>query len=178
MAQTLTPQRFGELLRSDLLFIINFIVGNNPNGVADKFPALSIDRPYNEQGVMQGLNYLLNAGRGNDFVEALNVPLDVSNLSPEQVVQLYAAAGGNVDSTTAARGLATNALGLYEAIPSDGSEVDTKRVEVPAKPAEAPATPTTMDPAKRRKVIGLVVIGMLATTLIITIAILLRTKKA
>jgi hypothetical protein len=35
-----------------------------------------------------------------------------------------------------------------------------------------------MDPAKRRKVIGLVVIGMLATTLIVTVAILLRTKKA
>lgn len=177
MAQTLTAQRFGQLLRTDLLFIINFIVGNNPNAVADNIAALSIDRPSTSKATGDALNYLLNAGRGNDFVQALNVPLNVDQLSPDQQVQLYAAAGNNSDSSTAARNLAVKALEIWEMTPADAvTDPTTKRVQ-PVN--EQPATPKPpMDPDKKRTLTRLIWGGVAVVVFIIAVAVAVRVIKA
>lgn len=125
---TITASRFRQLLASDPGFIVDFIVGNNSNAVADKLAVWVSTRPATVQSIEEALQYLLNNGRGEDFVEALSVPLDLGGLTTEQATAAFANVPvGYSAERGLAKELALRALRLYDAavVEPEAEEAET-----------------------------------------------------
>jgi len=173
---TLTPQRLQQLLTIDPSFIVNFIIGNNPNAVADKLSDVIGTRPSGPKGVGQALQFLLDTGKDNEFVEALSVPLDLGEMNADQVTAVFGAVGMRATRDELAGGLALNALRLYRSIDTGSAPEDA----APAAPKSNPATTTSMalaNAAKRKKMMRVAVIAVLAIATVIGVGLLVRMSR-
>jgi hypothetical protein len=161
------PQRLTQLLSSDVNFIVQFIVGRSDSQVADRLAAMGFDRPMNADATGKLLQDLLDGAQDNAFVQALSVNLNDEGLKADQVVAVYQAVGLGTTPNTVAKALAQNALRLFKAEPTPPET---------AAPTDTPmtTTPTLTPEQQRKRLIQLVLIGLLAIGTIIGIAVLVR----
>lgn len=170
---SISPQRLAHLLRSDPDFIVNFIVGNNPVGVADNVELLGMNRPIGDPSFEEALGYVLKANNGRDFVATLTVPLELTGFSEEQRKAIVSAIPVDASPQDAAGPLAAIALGLYSAAPE---VLDEEAAEHTPK-STPPATVTGGDKNKRL-FRALVVAGILLASVALGYAIAVARKKA
>jgi hypothetical protein len=157
---TLTAARFQQLLAEDPAFIIDFITGNNPNGVADKLEVLIGTRPASAERIDQALNYLLNNERGDDFVQALNVPLDLGALSTDQATAAFAGVPiGYTAQQGLAKALALRALRLWQAAEVDAPAPPETVAQTVTKAVTTPST-APKHRAVRYLIMGLALVGL------------------
>jgi hypothetical protein len=102
-----------EQFRASLVdpdFGVAFIIGNNPEDIGDNIRGMGVvcSTP---NDIVQALNGFLEAGQGELFVQALNVPVRMDRLSPEQLV--IVAEQAQAISNVAGKPLAKSAEGGF-----------------------------------------------------------------
>ena len=166
MAQTLDQFRTGL---SDPNFAVAFMVQNNPEGIADNLRnmGLVVSSPHD---IVEALNGFLEAGDDQAFKDALNVPVVMERITPDelavlgqQVPAMVRAAGGQAksfDVNALFAGLATGTLYYLN---------QTGQTRVEAGPAVPPAAPKQDNST-------MYIIGGIVLVVIIVAIILLRKK--
>lgn len=168
----LTPQRLYELCASDPSWIAQFIAINNPSDVADRIADAGLNRPVGLNGIIQGLQALLDNGRANEFVHVLSVPLDLTGLTPDQLTAIYRAVGIGTGPDQLGRALAMNALRLWDDTPTDmDKKIENPNVTTPK--ADAPAD----EAAKKSRAMRAVLIGVGVVLLIVAAAYTIRVMR-
>ncbi len=168
----INPQRLTQLLSSDPAWIAEFIVLSNTNGVADRISDVLGNRPTGLDGIQRSLQILLDAGRTKDFVYVLSVPLNLTALTDNEVIAVYGAVAADTTPDTLSRALALNALRAWSEEPT----TQGKSVANPTPEAAAPAA-TPMDPAKKKRVVRAVLIGIGIVLFVIGTAYAIRVLR-
>lgn len=78
------PDQLRVKLTTEPDAIVNFLVNNNPEGIADNLDALGMGRMSSKVQIRQALTYLLQKNP-TQFVRAVNVKIDPSTLSAEEM---------------------------------------------------------------------------------------------
>ncbi len=79
-----------DQLRTSLLspdYAVAFIIGNNPEAVADNVRQMGFIAS-DADGIVRALNAMLADGRGEDFIQALSVPVRTDRLTAEELAVL------------------------------------------------------------------------------------------
>lgn len=159
-----TAQRLTYSLTNNASQIVEFVVVLNPTGVAERIEDVVGKRPVGMRGIESVLQQLLNAGRGNDFVYCLSVPVDLSGYSAEEQAAIYQAVGIGTTADTLGQALGVNALRLWEQ--ANAAEDAAAATDAPPETAAPPITVPTEPRWPRRKVLR-VVLGALLLVLAI-----------
>jgi hypothetical protein len=170
-----------EQFRASLVdpdFGVAFIIGNNPEDIGDNIRGMGVvcSTP---NDIVQALNGFLEAGQGELFVQALNVPVRMDRLSPEQLVivaeqaQAISNVAGRPLVKSAEGGFNVNALfaglatGYLTFLSASGTGVNPNAAAGAAAP-KAPEEDNTMA----------IVLGVIAlVVVIIIVAAVVKAKR-
>lgn len=173
---TMTPERLKYLLQNDPGFIAEWIILSNTNAVADRIADVGFNRPVGLRSINQALQILLDAGRFDDFVHVLGVPLTVTNMKPEDAAAVFGAVGVGPNQDTLGQALALNALRLWQAIPVGATaEVPTETVAVVTQ--QVPRAPTPTEEEKKRATMRYAIIGTLVVLTLVAVAVLIKVAR-
>lgn len=163
-----------EQFRASLVdpdFGVAFIIGNNPEDIGDNIRGMGVvcSTP---NDIVQALNGFLEAGQGELFVQALNVPVRMDRLSPEQLVivaeqaQAISNVAGRPLVKSAEGGFNVNALfaGLATGYLTFLNASGTAQVNPNAAAGAAP-------PAPKQDNTMTIVLGLIALVVVILIVV-------
>lgn len=87
MAPTISASQLAIELQTSPAAVLDFILTNNWQAVADNLQGAGFDRPINQQQTAQVVQWLANTGQGNIAAQALSVPMLVDQMLPEQIAE-------------------------------------------------------------------------------------------
>lgn len=167
----ISPARLTSLLQRDPGYIVGFIAATNPNDVADRMADLGFNRPVGMEGMRTITQLLLDAGREADFVHVYSVPVDLGGLNTDQATAVYQAVGLGNTPDTLGHALAQNALNAWKAADHNGGAELITHIPEPTAVREPTPTPE----ARKGKLMGTVISGLLVLALVVTIAVGVKT---
>jgi hypothetical protein len=170
-----------EQFRASLVdpdFGVAFIIGNNPEDIGDNIRGMGVvcSTP---NDIVQALNGFLEAGQGELFVQALNVPVRMDRLSPEQLVivaeqaQAISNVAGKPLAKSAEGGFNVNALfaGLATGYLTFLSASGTNQVNPNAAAGAKPPEP------KQDNTMAIVLVGIALVVVILIVVAVVKAKR-
>lgn len=111
----MTKTKIKEMLKTNINFLIDTVVFNNPNGVAAKFSEFQEIQNDNPEAMADELQRLLNLGEFKIVEHCLKVPFDTA--AEPVLVEVYHELQEEHFNSSESR-LASQSLGLYDLINS------------------------------------------------------------
>lgn len=87
MAPTISASQLAIELQTSPAAVLDFILTNNWQAVADNLQGAGFDRPTNQQQTAQVVQWLASTGQGNTAAQALSVPMRIDQMLPEQIAE-------------------------------------------------------------------------------------------
>lgn len=87
MAPTISASQLHAELTTSPSAVLDFILTNNWQAVADNLQGAGMERPISQQQTAQVITWLYNSGHYNEAAQALSVPMRTDQMLPEQIAE-------------------------------------------------------------------------------------------